>query len=275
METEVPKGHISKKYWRAKEAAGLDFLTASYAPAPVDCHFHHGFTISAVEMGVLPLVVRDLHIDLHPGEVLLLGPEVPHSFDIARATSGCRYRTLTRALYNLAPWLERALARELNSICRISDRSLSDAFLGSLRSVESGERRDVHLLHELSRGLLSDISKNTLFRFDVRSPNIRAVKAYLDANYARVPDIRELSDVGGLSPRHFIRLFKEEFGMTSHHYLNQLRINKAREMLGMGDSMLRIAYDLGFSDQSHFSKTFSKITGVSPARYLAGVGTDG
>ena len=275
METDIPKGRISKKYWRAKEAADLDFLTASYAPAPVDCHFHHGFTISAVETGVLPLLVRDLHIDLHPGEVLLLGPDVPHGFDIVRASSGCRYRTLTRALYNLPPWLERLLASELNAVCRISDGSLCNSFLNSLRNVESGERRDVYFLHELSRGLLSDIAKNTVFKFDVRSPSIRAAKAYLDKNYARVPAIRELARAGDLSPRHFMRLFKEEIGMTPHCYLNQFRINKAKEMLGMGYSMLRIAYDLGFSDQSHFSKTFSKITGVSPARYLAGVGTDG
>lgn len=275
METEVPGGHISKKYWRAKEAVNFDFLTAYYAPAPVDCHFHHGFTISAAEIGELPLVVRDLHINLSPGEILLLGPDVPHSFGAARGAGGCRYRTLTRTLCNLAPQLGKMLSRELNSVCLISDHSLWGAFLNHIRIAEQGELRDLRFLNELCRGLLSDISKNVVFKFDVRSPSIRAVKAYLDGNYARVPDIRELSGAVSLSPRHLTRLFKEEIGVTPHSYLNQLRINKAKEMLGMGRPMLRIAYDLGFSDQSHFSKTFSKLTGVSPARYVAGIGTDG
>lgn len=274
METEALKGHFSKKYWRAKEAAYLDFLTASYAPASVNCHFHHGFTISAVETGVLPLVVRDLSINLGPGEILLLGPDVPHGFGGGSA-GGCSYRTLTRALVNLAPQLEKMLACELNSVCRISDRSLWDVFLSHIKIAEQGKTRDLRFLNDLCRGLLSDISKNVVFKFDVRSPSIRAVKAYLDGNYARAPGIRELSGAVSLSPRHLTRLFKEEIGVTPHGYLNQLRINKAKGMLSMGRPMLRIAYDLGFSDQSHFSKTFSKLTGVSPARYVAGIGTDG
>ena len=270
MNTEVSEERLSKKYWRATNAADLDFLTASYEPVPVNCHFHHGFTISAVEAGMLPLLVKDVRIDLRPGEILLLGPDVPHSFDSTRVSKGCSYRTLTRTLCDPPPWFTIILTQEPNAVCRIIDQTLWSVFLKRLQNAERGERDDIILLRELCRGLLSDISKNTVFKFDVRSQSIRLAKAYLDKNFSKLPGIRELSEVGGLSPRYFVRLFKEELGMTPHSYLNQLRINKAKEMLGMGFSMLRIAYDLGFFDQSHFSKTFSKITGVSPVRYLYG-----
>lgn len=268
INANAPAG-VFRRYWRSTEVADIDFLTATYTPAQVNCHFHHGFTISVVEEGVLPLLIKQHRFDVHRGDVLLLGPEVPHGFACTHYDGLCRYKTLTRPLCNLPPWLGKALAREYNSVCVITDCQLWGLFLETVRKAELGEAPDAHFLQELCGNLLSDIANNTLFKFDVKSPHIRLVKKYLDQNYSGNSTIRELSDAVGLSSRHFTRLFKQELGMPPHMYINQLRVNKAREMLGKRRNMAGIAYELGFSDQSHFSKTFRKLTGVSPARYAS------
>lgn len=265
---------LCKKYWRFKGTADLDFMTASYGEESAGCHFHHGFTISVVAHGALPLSFKECRIDLRPGEILLLGPEVPHAFDRSQNTGECLYRTLTHTGTNIPLWLEKMLSRERNSICRIRSQSLWGHLLASIEKTKAGEEREFRTVDALTTDILSDIARYVVHKFEVRSPSIRRIKDYLDTYYSRAPDIEELSRTGGLSPRYFLRLFKEEIGMTPHRYLNQLRVNNAKQRLGGGQSMLHIAHELGFADQSHFSKTFSKMTGVSPAKYVHGIGIE-
>ena len=101
----------------------------------------------------------------------------------------------------------------------------------------------------------------------VKSSHILAVKEYLKDNFASVPNIEELAEIAHISPFYLMRLFKEEIGLSPHAYINQLRVNRAKEMMAEGLPLLQITYELGFTDQSHFSKTFLKITGVNPNRY--------
>ncbi|MDL2263562.1 AraC family transcriptional regulator [Synergistaceae bacterium OttesenSCG-928-I11] len=263
-------GSISRTYWRTDQARDLDFLTASYNRGEAECHFHHGFTISAVESGSLPMLFRDFRAILHPGELLFMGPDVPHSFDGGHQVDGCSYRTLTHPGGRNYRELEEMLKCRRNSICIIRDEALWRDFLRGVKGVEEGESRNVDEVDELSRNLFSDASRHEIWKFDVRIPQVRAAKRYIDANYRKSPDIDEIATASGLSPRHFTRLFKSEVGMTAHRYLNQLKVNAARKMLAAGVPMLWLTYELGFTDQSHFSKTFSKLTGVSPLRYASG-----
>jgi AraC family transcriptional regulator len=72
----------------------------------------------------------------------------------------------------------------------------------------------------------------------------------------------------GFSQFHFARQFKAEFGLAPYEYVLRKRISRAREMLRWSKAPLKvIALDCGFADQSHFSRTFRKMTGVTPAKF--------
>lgn len=86
--------------------------------------------------------------------------------------------------------------------------------------------------------------------------------------------LEDLAKEVNLSPFHFTRLFKQEVGMSPHAYVTQLRVNRAQDLILRGESLLGIAYELGFADQSHFSRTFLKLTGVSPVRFNTTSKTD-
>jgi AraC family transcriptional regulator len=71
-----------------------------------------------------------------------------------------------------------------------------------------------------------------------------------------------------LSPYHFLRTFKESFGVTPHRYHTQQRIERAKELLADHSlSLLQIALELGFAEASSFSLAFHKTACMTPSAY--------
>jgi AraC family transcriptional regulator len=71
----------------------------------------------------------------------------------------------------------------------------------------------------------------------------------------------------GLSPFHFLRLFKRALGVTPHQYLLRCRLRAAARLLGEGASVTDAAYDAGFNDLSNFVRTFHRAAGASPGQF--------
>ena len=98
---------------------------------------------------------------------------------------------------------------------------------------------------------------------------IHAVKALIDDNFT-VPSFRveTLCRDAGLSHAHLLRLFKAEYGTTVQQYVTTRRIALAKELLYFTDlSVGSVAISCGFADETHFMKTFKKITGLSALAY--------
>ncbi len=71
-----------------------------------------------------------------------------------------------------------------------------------------------------------------------------------------------------MSPSHFSRLMKEKFGRSFTEILNQMRIDKSKELLRRTDrSIVEICLECGFNDQSYFTKVFEKYTGQTPREH--------
>lgn len=90
---------------------------------------------------------------------------------------------------------------------------------------------------------------------------------HLEDNYHRPIAVEELSDLIHLSESHFQRLFKTNIGISPIRYLQNLRIEKAKEYIKTSKNFTDIAYDTGFFDQSHFNKYFKINVGMVPKRY--------
>jgi AraC-like DNA-binding protein len=97
---------------------------------------------------------------------------------------------------------------------------------------------------------------------------VRRVREYIRANLGYDIGLAELADQVSLSPHYFSLLFKHTVGAPPYRYLLRERIHEAQRLLAAGRiSICEVALSVGFSDQSHFSGAFRKMTGTTPKRY--------
>ena len=80
--------------------------------------------------------------------------------------------------------------------------------------------------------------------------------------------LSQLAQECGLSVSHFARSFKASFGVSTHRWLVQLRIERSQDLLiRTRESLTDIAEQTGFSDQAAFTRTFHQVVGISPGRW--------
>jgi AraC-like DNA-binding protein len=91
---------------------------------------------------------------------------------------------------------------------------------------------------------------------------------YIDSHMHRHIGLVEIASLVGLSPSHCARKFRRTEGLSLERFVNRRRLIKALDLL-RNDSvpLARVALDLGFCSQSHFTRLFSGQTGVTPAKY--------
>jgi AraC-like DNA-binding protein len=99
---------------------------------------------------------------------------------------------------------------------------------------------------------------------------VRRMRRYIDDHSAEAVSLAELAQVAQLSPFHLHRVFCQETGMPPHSYQTQVRINRAKELLRKRWALPEIALATGFADQSHFTRHFRRLVGVTPGRFRAG-----
>ena len=80
--------------------------------------------------------------------------------------------------------------------------------------------------------------------------------------------VSAVARASGLTPFHFIRLFKAIFGETPHQYRSRQQIKKAKHLLILTDlSITDVCMAVGFSSLGSFSALFSRRVGMSPSEF--------
>ena len=91
---------------------------------------------------------------------------------------------------------------------------------------------------------------------------------YIEKNYSRSIQVKELADRIEISESHFYKIFKEYTGVTPYQYLIQVRLNHARTLLTMTDFQIKyISATTGFDSVSHFIRHFKRQTNLTPTEY--------
>lgn len=96
----------------------------------------------------------------------------------------------------------------------------------------------------------------------------KRLTAFIRENLERPIRSPDLIALTGLSTGHFFRTFKETFGQAPFAYIAGLRIERAQHMMRTTDhSLCQIALDCGMCDQSHLTRLFRQLVGMTPGEW--------
>ena len=110
------------------------------------------------------------------------------------------------------------------------------------------------------------LPRGKLNSFQLRSV-VDFIQSHLDENLSLVA----LAEQANVSPFHFARQFCATVGLTPHQFVLRQRVQKSLNLMKIGKLPLaQIAIESGFHDQPHFTHTFRKVLGTTPARYSVG-----
>jgi len=100
--------------------------------------------------------------------------------------------------------------------------------------------------------------------------DIRVIKDYIDINYFEEIRITMFSDKYFLSREYLMKLFKQKYGCGIYEYVQKVRMEKAKELLGdAGIKIQDISQMVGYSDHNYFSKAFRHYYDMTPSEYRA------
>lgn len=100
------------------------------------------------------------------------------------------------------------------------------------------------------------------------SKEVSRVMEWIEERYMDNLDLQQAADKANMSYNYLSTLFKKEAGVSFSDYLQQVRIEKAKELLLKTDKRLYdIMEEVGIADQSYFSQLFKKLVGVRPTQF--------
>jgi len=251
-------------------------IMRSAAPA-LPLHYHEdAFEVVLVTEGDLTFSSGDAEFHPRVGEAYLVQPDVPHSTRDKPMTLGEIYwlqleDTCAEPLY-LSRQAGRTLFRRLcgagNAVLRLDapwQRQLViDAFALAV-SCDFAERHRVAAYLSLFLMLLTQPAPQGQ---PGHSTDIDRAAAYV-CSHAR-EDIRldALAEISGLSLSHFKEKFRRQMLTTPRAYINQQKIELAKELLLQRGSITEVAEELSFDTPAYFSTVFRKFTAMTPSQYI-------
>ena len=165
---------------------------------------------------------------------------------------------------------------ELREHWNLIDRHISALLMEMMADLEDGSPAGTlygeSLANSLAVYLLKRYSNLTTrlepYRGGLSRSKLNRVLEYINANLSDNLELGVLAKVAGVNLYHFARAFKQSTGESPHQYVLRRRIEQAKELLGHSQvSIIEASACAGFVDQSHFSKVFRRIVGVSPSEY--------
>ena len=265
------------RFRRMGVPGGLSGLFARYRSHAFAPHSHETFVIGVFDAG--SSIVRCEHevATLSPADVLLINPGTIHSAGSA-TSEGRAYRGIYPSMELVADALpEIPESQRRFDRMAIADPTVVSAVRADMDALFSDDEPESHeeavirmigrLWHAAGaepRGVVAQEPARELDR--VRE---------LIADSADEPvSLRELAAEAGLSKYHLIRAFRRRFGVTPYAYFLERRVERARQLFDRGGSPAAVAAACGFADQSHLTRHFKRIVGVTPGEYAATVTAD-
>lgn len=253
---------------------GLDgvHLVRSAGPVPTSArHSHRSLCVGAVLSGERVLSVEDRDIRVAAGQVMALTPGLVHACPDAGASEAViicvSADQLDRLGFDAACLgrVEPCLEDPALFVCVTGLAGLAGDRVSSLER-DGALQALLARLEEIGRGGPDPAAKS-----QSRPEPVDAAARHLAAHAGEEVRLEQLARLAGMSPCRLNRLFSRHMGMPPHEYQTLLRVRAVKEAIGSGVGIAEASAQAGFFDQSHMTRCFKKVVGMTPGLYARGV----
>lgn len=253
-------------------------------------HWHEKIEIITCQSGSFEMTIENETFTVHEGEYIIVNQAFLHSAKAVPHISSTHHalifdlKLLHSFLYDFAQsqFLDPLFNKELLFPQKITREPLwgqqccteLDAIFQNFTTQRFGWELSIkaNLLKVISILLLEQqFVRNQQFGQQIKHEKAQMLKTIIDFLQQHMHEkimIPELATLINVSPEYFCRFFKQHTGVTAIEYLHQLRIEQAVNLLLNTDlSVLDVSLQVGFDDQSYFSKKFKTLKGLTPAKF--------
>ncbi|NYF92253.1 AraC family transcriptional regulator [Tunturiibacter empetritectus] len=258
---------------------------------PFYWHYHPEFELTLILEGSGQRLVGDSIEEYGPGDLVLLGPNLPHTYRSGLVGGPNRAFVLQFRLEllgniffslpemrSLRRFLDRATQGFAFSFANESKKALLHAQILTLPTRSTSAQ--ILVLLEILDTLASTATAHALSRTHVLPPvkaedqkRINTICHFLCEHYDQEIDYARLTKKLHMSQASICRFFHRATGRTMTEYVNNYRISVAAHLLKETDkSILEIAFEVGFGNYSHFNRQFQRRKGKTPRLFRATFG---
>ena len=251
----------------------VELLHAYYVQHAYPRHSHDYYVISLIARGRQSFTHQGTKHRTPPGGLILINPGAVHTGEAADER-GFELRALypsislmETAVFELTgrralPYFKEVLLDHRWATNSVS--SLHKAILRGASTLES-ESRLLWMMAQLIKQY-ADIG-STEANLGKEKKAIQQVRNYIEEHFSESVTLNMLAQHVALSPYYLLRAFRSEVGMPPYAYLENVRIRHTQQLIKAGKPLAEVAADVGFSSQSHMTRQFKKIIGVTPGQY--------
>lgn len=262
-----------RKFWHNPQL-DVSLLHAFHVDYAYPRHSHDHYVVCLIERGVQSFTHKGTKYVTPPSGLILINPGVVHTGEAA-TTQGFRMRSL----YPTTTHMQSA-------VYQLTGRHQAVPFFKDVRVDDPAATRSVFALHSALTNHVNPLECEARFittlahlikryaeiRLDEPSPGnerraVKQVRRYIEAHFSERISLNDLAELVAFSPYYLLRVFRIEVGMPPHAYLQDVRIRRAQRLIELGKPLADVAFEVGYSSQSHLTRRFKQIVGLTPGQY--------
>ena len=227
-------------------------------------HSHDQAHLTIIVEGFCEEVYNGKTRDIPPLAVSYFHPGERHSLRVFNAP------TRSFDLEIGKQWLDR-LPRPITPTTMIAPphSALSGLMTRLYREFKEPDEMSSLAIEALSLEMLVEIARASKGARAKKSPVwLSRVVELIRDEYARNITLSELAQIADVHPSHLVQVFRDHHQCTPGAFIRRVRIEQAMRQISHSSTTLAdVSVDVGFTDQSHFTRVFKRLTGMTPAQY--------
>lgn len=257
------------------------------SPSPlIRWHQHEEYELHLITATRGKMFVGDYIGRFEPGNLVLIGPRIPHNWITTDYEKGEEVFLRDRCLIFLDEPIRQAaqLMPEIRSIFPLLERSKSGIEFFGISDKASQKLDEIKRTHGVRRlavflELFSDLAQHQDYRLLSSGPletrsdlegqsKISEIVGYISENYQHTLCMAEVAEKYGMSESGFSRYFNKETGNSFTDFVNRLRVTKACQLLMETDKYIStICYEVGYNTVANFNRRFVELRNMTPSEF--------